>query len=243
MDRRVKPGDDARRTFSWMTLEGTMMAAVLIEAPAVEPVSLAEVKEHLRVDGPDEEPLIVALITTARLTIEHLAGLALVTQRWAVLLDAWPDASAIELPVAPVASVDAVRVYDEADQASVIDPAEYFADLASRPARLVRRGQQAGRRPAASPTASRSSSPPASARRPKLSPRPCAGRCSCSSGTGSRPGQPSRPTPSCAMCRWRSRRCWGPIARCGCDHGSASSTAGSPWRRRLPSATGRAAPR
>jgi uncharacterized phiE125 gp8 family phage protein len=110
-------------------------------SPAVEPVSLAEVKEHLRVDGPDEEPLIVALITTARLTIEHLAGLALVTQRWAVLLDAWPDASAIELPVAPVASVDAIRVYDEADLASVIDPAEYFADLASRPARLVRRGQ------------------------------------------------------------------------------------------------------
>ena len=118
------------------------MAAVLIEGPAVEPVSLAEVKEHLRVDGPDEEPLIVALITTARLTIEHLAGLALMTQRWAVLLDAWPDGQAIELPVAPIASIDVLRVYDEADQASVIDAAEYFADLASRPARLVRRNSQ-----------------------------------------------------------------------------------------------------
>jgi uncharacterized phiE125 gp8 family phage protein len=115
------------------------MAALLIEAPAVEPVSLAEVKEHLRVDGADEEPLIVALITTARLTIEHLAGLALMTQRWAVLLDAWPDGRAIELPVAPVASIDALRVYDDADTASLIEPAEYFADLASRPARLVRR--------------------------------------------------------------------------------------------------------
>lgn len=118
------------------------MAAVLLQPPAVEPVSLGEVKEHLRVDGPDEEPLIVVLITTARLTIEHLAGLALVSQKWAVLLDAWPEKPAIELPVAPVASVDALRVYDEADQASVVDAAEYFADLASRPARLVRRGSQ-----------------------------------------------------------------------------------------------------
>ncbi|MFW6076657.1 MAG: head-tail connector protein [Hyphomicrobiales bacterium] len=118
------------------------MAAVLVAPPAAEPVSLAEVKEHLRVDGPDEEPLIVALITTARLTIEHLAGLALMTQTWAVLLDEWPDGRVVELPVAPVASIDAVRVYDAADAADVIDPAEYFADLASRPARLVRRGRQ-----------------------------------------------------------------------------------------------------
>ena len=118
------------------------MAAILIEPPAVEPVSLAEVKEHLRVDGPDEEPLIAALTTTARLTIEHLAGLALMTQRWAVLLDAWPDGRVVELPVAPVASVDAVRVYDEADQPSVVDPADYFADLTSRPARVVRRSSQ-----------------------------------------------------------------------------------------------------
>ena len=109
------------------------MTAVLIEGPAVEPVSLAEVKEHLRVDGPDEEPLIVALITTARLTIEHLAGLALVTQRWAVVLDAWPDATAIELPVAPVAPARPVdegearqgaaeRGKDEIDHGSVSPP-------------------------------------------------------------------------------------------------------------------------
>jgi len=115
------------------------MAALLIEPPAVEPVSLAEVKEHLRVDGPEEEPLIVALITTARLTIEHLAGLALITQRWAVLLDSWPELPAIELPVAPVASIDALRVYDEAGSASLVEAEQYFADLASRPARLVRR--------------------------------------------------------------------------------------------------------
>lgn len=114
------------------------MAAQLIEPPAVEPVSLAEVKEHLRVDGPEEEPLIVALITTARLTIEHLAGLALITQRWAVLLDSWPETRAIELPVAPVTSIDALRVYDDAGGASLIAAEQYFADLASRPARLMR---------------------------------------------------------------------------------------------------------
>jgi uncharacterized phiE125 gp8 family phage protein len=118
------------------------MAAIVIAPPAIEPVSLAEAKEHLRVDGPDEDSLVAALITAARLTVEHLAGLALMTQRWAVLLDIWPESQAIELPVAPLASVDVVRVYDEADVASVIDQDLYFSDVASRPARLVRRNLQ-----------------------------------------------------------------------------------------------------
>lgn len=115
------------------------MAAILIDPPVVEPVSLADAKAHMRVDGPEEDQLISALTTAARLHVERLAGLALITQKWSVLLDGWPDGQAIELPLAPIRSVDSLKVYGDDDVATVIDPAQYHADLASRPARLVRR--------------------------------------------------------------------------------------------------------
>ncbi len=39
----------------------------------------------------------------------------------------------IALPLAPVASIEAVKVYGEDDGFALIDPAHYYADLASRP--------------------------------------------------------------------------------------------------------------
>ena len=42
------------------------MALVLTAAPAVEPVSLAEAKTHLRVDGSAEDTLIASLIITSQ---------------------------------------------------------------------------------------------------------------------------------------------------------------------------------
>ena len=67
------------------------MALVLTSGPAVEPVTLAEAKAHLRVDGSAEDRLIASLILTSRLHIEAALGLALITQSWRLLLDRWPE--------------------------------------------------------------------------------------------------------------------------------------------------------
>lgn len=56
------------------------MALVMTSGPAVEPVSLSEAKAHLRVSDANEDVLIGSLILTARVTVEQLASVALITQ-------------------------------------------------------------------------------------------------------------------------------------------------------------------
>lgn len=71
------------------------MSLVLTSGPALEPVTLAEAKAHLRVDHNHEDSLIQSLIITSRLHIEAALGLALITQSWAYFLDRWPKAPRI----------------------------------------------------------------------------------------------------------------------------------------------------
>lgn len=116
------------------------MPLVLTAGPAVEPVTLAEAKAHLRIDGTAEDTLIGSLIVTSRLHVEAAMGLALVTQSWSVFLDAWPTAPALALPLRPVQSITAVRLYDEDAVVTTVPPDTYFLDGAGAPARLVRQG-------------------------------------------------------------------------------------------------------
>lgn len=113
------------------------MPLVLTSGPATEPVTVAEAKAHLRVDGTDEDALIASLILTSRLHIEAALGLALVTQSWRLTLDAWPQRGVIEVPLRPLQSVAAVRVRDAAGVATTIPLDSYFVDTASMPPRVA----------------------------------------------------------------------------------------------------------
>jgi uncharacterized phiE125 gp8 family phage protein len=124
------------------------MPLVLTAGPAVEPVSLAEAKAHLRLDGTAEDPLVGSLILTSRLHVETTLGLALVTQSWSWFLDAWPRRRGVELPLKPLQSITAVRLYDEAGAPTTVAPGTYFLDGAGNPPRLVRQGTLVWPRPA-----------------------------------------------------------------------------------------------
>jgi len=82
-----------------------------INPPAQEPITLAEMKAWLRLDGVDEDGLINALITSARLSVETITSQALITQSWRMVLDQWPVAPLIELTLAPLQRLSAVRIY------------------------------------------------------------------------------------------------------------------------------------
>lgn len=113
------------------------MPAALISAPAIEPVSIAEAKAHLRIDGNDENDLIGAMLVAARVHIEQLARRVLVEQGWRVYLDQWPRKRIVTLSPAPLISVDQVTVYDGDGEPVTVDPEDYEVDAVACPGRLI----------------------------------------------------------------------------------------------------------
>ncbi len=90
------------------------MIVTTLEAPAAEPVGLAEAKEFLRIAGTGEDSLVAGLIASARARIEEAVGLALISRTLRVTLDGWPTAlnsrRRMTLPVRPAGSLVAVRI-------------------------------------------------------------------------------------------------------------------------------------
>jgi uncharacterized phiE125 gp8 family phage protein len=126
------------------------MPIILTTPPSVEPLTLAEVKTHLRVTHGDDDIFISTLIASARRMIEQRYGLAVMQQSWSVFQDQWPEDGLFDLPLFPVQSITDLKTYGDDDVAATIDPAHYYLDAVSRPSRLVlRRGrtvQPPGRR-------------------------------------------------------------------------------------------------
>ena len=116
------------------------MALVMTSAPAAEPISLAEAKAHLRVDGDEEDALISSLILTSRLHIEAALGIALVTQSWRLVLDRWPKSASVPVPVHPLQAVAEVRVFAADGTPDVVAAQSYIVDVASTPGRIIRAG-------------------------------------------------------------------------------------------------------
>jgi uncharacterized phiE125 gp8 family phage protein len=119
------------------------MPLILTAGPSAEPISVAEAKAHCRVDSDAEDTLIASLILAARMHIERSLDVALIEQSWSLYLDAWPDRHFVRLPLAPVVSLDAVRLYSPTDTNITLDPSLFFLDSAGSRPRLVRRDAQA----------------------------------------------------------------------------------------------------
>lgn len=82
------------------------------------------------------DPLLSALITTARMAAEHRTGRALITQTQDLYLDGFPCWE-INLPMPELQSVTAITYVDNSGVTQTLDAAEYQVDSASEPARLT----------------------------------------------------------------------------------------------------------
>ena len=96
-----------------------------LTAPAVEPLSLAEVKAHCRVDASHEDDFLTRAIRAARQLLEgpHGAGLALVAAEWQLRLDAFP--AEIWVPMGPVLSIDAIEYLGAGGALQTVAPERY----------------------------------------------------------------------------------------------------------------------
>lgn len=105
------------------------MSMVRTTAPSVDPVTLSEVKAHLRVDGSDEDALI-GMITKA--AVEHFDGLgilgrAMITQTWAQSFQytqKWE-----RLKMTPFQSLVSVEYYDAGNQLQTANLADFETRL------------------------------------------------------------------------------------------------------------------
>ena len=108
--------------------------------PAVEPVTLAEAKAHLRVDTADDDTYIAGLVRAAREWVEQYLDRTLVNTQWVMRFDKFPPDGTldIELPRPPmVASGTATAValtftYENGDTATY-STASFRVDRASTP--------------------------------------------------------------------------------------------------------------
>lgn len=84
----------------------------LISTSTTEPITLAQAKQHLKMDGiDDDDDLITALIASSREIAERTTGRDLVRRQWSYKINDFP-AGILPLPKAPVASVETVTYID-----------------------------------------------------------------------------------------------------------------------------------
>lgn len=101
----------------------------LIVPPAVEPITVAEAKVHLRVLHASEDGLIARLIAAARQHAETTLNRAFVTQTWEMALSEFPRVPAIDFPRPPLASVTSITYVDVNGADQVLSAGEYHVVL------------------------------------------------------------------------------------------------------------------
>jgi uncharacterized phiE125 gp8 family phage protein len=106
------------------------MGRVLVTPATLDPISLAEVKAHCRVDISDDDGLLAGFILAARQIAETNLRRALITQTWDVTLDyGWPSqtwkCARIVLPLSPVQSVTSISYVDSSGNAQTLAADQY----------------------------------------------------------------------------------------------------------------------
>ncbi|MCH9839285.1 head-tail connector protein [bacterium] len=100
----------------------------LVTAPLVEPVTVAEAKNHVRVDTDDDDALLRRLIEAGRLEAEAYTRRSFITTTWRLDLDGWPCGRVIHIPNPPLLAVTSVKYDDPAGDEQTLDPASYTVD-------------------------------------------------------------------------------------------------------------------
>jgi uncharacterized phiE125 gp8 family phage protein len=108
-----------------------------VTQPATEPLTYAQAKAYLRLNGDSEQSLVTSLIVAARQEIETQIWRPLISQTWAYQLDYNEIDMLIKLiNKAPLISVDTVTYYDANNAQKTLSSTDYEYDIYSAPPRF-----------------------------------------------------------------------------------------------------------
>ncbi|ADK13442.1 head-tail connector protein [Clostridium ljungdahlii] len=114
------------------------MALKIITPPAVEPITLEEAKQHLRVTGSDDDIILLSMIRQAREFCEDFQNRKYITQTLEMVLDSFPNDNYISFKnCSPVQSVESVKYYDSGGREYIFDSSNYIVDTDSFVNRIV----------------------------------------------------------------------------------------------------------
>ena len=96
-------------------------------------VSLADMKEFLRVDHTDEDTTITAIIDAAVQSVQNYTGRHFKLTTYSLSLDSFQN---VEIP-SHIITVTGVTYYDSNNNVQTLDSSKYFYDVAREPARIA----------------------------------------------------------------------------------------------------------
>ena len=100
------------------------MTLDVITDATTEPCTAAELRAWLSLDSAAQDTLLLSLIKAARNKIERYTGIGITTRTLKYILK-WPAEGEIDLPYAPITTVDEVQVYDTDGTLTTVDAGDY----------------------------------------------------------------------------------------------------------------------
>ncbi len=110
-----------------------------VTPPLNLPVTLTEVKDHLRIESAftTDDAYIQSLIHMATSQAESILRRKLVIQTWKYFLDAWPKDYFLILPFGSLQSVTSIKYKDSDAVEYTMDSGDYIVDADSDPGKIV----------------------------------------------------------------------------------------------------------
>ncbi len=112
------------------------MVWTLKTAPPDEPVTLSEIKDHLRIEHSEHDTMLQGLIQASREYVEDITSRALVEQTRTAYYRDWP-LEKFSLPGFPLRSVNSVKYTDVDGTTNTFDSSNYEVVTAKEPGEVV----------------------------------------------------------------------------------------------------------
>lgn len=114
------------------------MSLHLVTGPAAEPLHIAEVRQHCKIDITDDDALLGIYLAAARQHAEQQTRRQIVAARWRMVLDHFPRSSCdpIRIPMGPVRAVVGIEYIDSDGVTQTLPSTDYRAEMGGEPARI-----------------------------------------------------------------------------------------------------------